>query len=198
MVFEFNPIAHQGDRLTDDEFYNFCQANPSLHIEREADGQIVFQMPSNTKTGLQNADLIAELVIWNRKAKSGLVADSSAGYTLPDTSVRAPDVSWMSRERWEALSEKEQNKFAQICPDFVIELMSDSDEKYTLYQLMLPAKMEKYGRNGVRLGWAIDPFQNQTIIYRPDHEPEPVAFTTELSGETVLPGFTLLLSNLLQ
>ncbi len=193
MVFEFNPIAHLGDRLTDDEFYDFCQANPSLHIEREADGQIVFQMPSNTKTGLQNADLIAELVIWNRKTKSGLVADSSAGYTLPDTSVRAPDVSWFGRERWDALSEKEQDKFAQICPDFVIELMSDSSEKYTL-----PKKMEKYLRNGVRLGWAIDPFEQQTIIYRPNAVPQAVSFTTELSGETVLPGFTLLLSDLLQ
>ena len=193
MVFELNRLSRQSDRLTDDEFYSFCQANRHLRIEREADGQIVFEMPSNTKTGLQNADLTIEVGIWNRKTRLGLVADSSAGYTLPDTSVRAPDVSWFSRERWDALSEGEQDKFAQICPDFVIELMSDPDERYTL-----PAKMEKYLRNGVRLGWAIDPFQNQTIIYRPDQEPETVAFTTELSGGTVLPGFTLLLSHLLQ
>ena len=192
MIFELNPIAHRGDRLTDDEFYAFCQANPSLHIEREADGQIVFHMPSNTKTGLQNADLTTELVLWNRKTKLGLVADSSAGYTLPDNSVRAPDVSWFSRERWETLSEKEQDKFAQICPDFVIELMSDSNEKYTL-----PAKMEKYLQNGVRLGWAIDPFEQQTTIYRPDATPETASFTTPLSGETILPGFILNLSELL-
>ncbi|MBC7571025.1 MAG: Uma2 family endonuclease [Spirosoma sp.] len=193
MVFEFNPIAHRGDRLTDDEFYDFCQANPSLHIEREADGQIVFQMPTNTKTGLKNADLIIDVGIWNRKTKLGVIADSSAGFTLPDTSIRAPDVSWISHDRWDALSEKEQDKFAQICPDFVIELMSDSSEQYTL-----PAKMEKYLRNGVRLGWAIDPFEQQTTIYRPDVAPETVSFTTELSGETALPGLTLLLSNLLQ
>lgn len=192
MVFELNPTARRGDRLTDDEFYDFCQANPSLHIEREADGQIVFYMPSNTKTGLQNADLTTELVLWNRKTKLGLVADSSAGYTLPDTSVRAPDVSWFSHERWDALSEQEQNKFAQICPDFVIELMSDSDEKYSL-----PKKMEKYLQNGVRLGWAIDPFEQQTIIYRPDAAPEIKAFSEILTGENVLPGFTLQLSELL-
>lgn len=192
MVFELNPIAHQSDRMTDREFYDFCQANRHLRIEREADGQILFQMPTKTRTGFHNADLIIELGIWNRKGKTGFVADSSAGFTLPDTSVRAPDVSWISRGRWDALSKEEQDRFAPVCPDFVIELMSDLDEKYTL-----PAKMEKYLRNGVRLGWVVDPFQQQTTIYRPDQEPETVPFNTELTGETVLPGFTLTLSEFL-
>ncbi|WP_198175337.1 Uma2 family endonuclease [Spirosoma telluris] len=192
MMFPLNPTIRRDDRLNDDEFYAFCQANPSLRIEREADGQIIFEMPTNTKTGLRNADLITEIVLWNRKKKLGLVADSSAGFTLPDTSVRAPDVSWISHERWNALSEKEQDKFAKICPDFVIELMSDSDEKYTL-----PAKMEKYLRNGVRLGWVIDPFSQQTTVYRPEGEIEVVNFTDILSGEAVLPDFELRLSDLL-
>lgn len=192
MMFPLNPTIRRNDRLNDDEFYAFCQANPSLRIEREADGQIIFEMPTNTKTGLRNADLITEIVLWNRKKKLGLVADSSAGFTLPDTSVRAPDVSWISHERWNALSEKEQDKFAKICPDFVIELMSDSDEKYTL-----PAKMEKYLRNGVRLGWVIDPFSQQTTVYRPEGEIEVVNFTDILSGEAVLPDFELRLSDLL-
>lgn len=192
MMFPLNPTIRRDDRLNDDEFYAFCQENPSLRIEREADGQIIFEMPTSTKTGLRNADLITELVLWNRKTKLGLVADSSAGFTLPDTSVRAPDVSWISHERWDALSEKEQDKFAKICPDFVMELMSDLDEKYTL-----PAKMEKYLRNGVRLGWVIDPFSQQTTIYRPERDPEVVSFTDILSGETILPNFELRLSDLL-
>ena len=191
MMFPLNPTTRRDDRLTDDEFYAFCQANSSLRIEREADGQVIFEMPTNTKTGLRNADLVADVVFWNRKTKLGLVADSSAGFTLPDTSVRAPDVAWISHERWTALSKHDQDKFARICPDFVIELMSDSDEKYTL-----PAKMEKYLQNGVRLGWVVDPFTQQTTIYRPDHEPEIMAFTDELSGEDILSGFTIRLSNL--
>lgn len=191
-MFPLNPTTRRDDRLTDDEFYAFCQANPSLRIEREADGQIIFEMPTNTKTGLRNADLIIEVGLWNRKAKLGLVADSSAGFTLPDTSVRAPDVSWISRERWGMLSEKDQDKFARICPDFVIELMSDSDEKYTL-----PKKMEKYLQNGVRLGWTIDPFTQQTTIYRPDRDPEVKLFAEILTGEDVLPGFELRLNDLL-
>ncbi len=192
MMFPLNPTTRRDDRLTDDEFYAFCQANATLHIEREADGQIIFEMPTNTKTGLKNADLVADVVFWNRKMKLGLVADSSAGFTLPDTSVRAPDVSWISHERWNALFEKDQDKFAKICPDFVIELMSDSDEKYTL-----PAKMEKYLQNGVLLGWVIDPFTQQTTIYQPDREPEVKSFSEILTGGDVLIGFELNLSNLL-
>lgn len=191
MMFPLNPTTRRDDRLTDDEFYAFCQANPSLRIEREADGQIIFEMPTNTKTGLRNADLVADIVIWNRKTKLGVVTDSRAGFTLPDMSIRAPDVAWISHERWDVLSEKERDKFARICPDFVIELMSDSDEKYTL-----PAKMEKYLQNGVRLGWVVNPFTKQTTIYRPDHEPEIKSFDDELSGEDVLLGFTMRLSDL--
>lgn len=86
MMFPLNPTLRRDDRLTNEEFYAFCQANPSLHIEREADGQIIFEMPNNTETGLRNADLIIEIGVWNRKTRLGLVADSSAGFTLPDTS----------------------------------------------------------------------------------------------------------------
>lgn len=159
MMFPHNPTIRRDDRLTDDEFYDFCQTNPHLRIERDDDGQIIFEMPANTKTGLRNADLITEVVLWNRETKLGLVADSSAGFTLPDTSVRTPDVSWVSNERWHAPSDQEQDKYAHVCPDFVIELMSDSDEKYTL-----PAKMEKYLQNGVRLAWMIDPFEHQNHL----------------------------------
>ena len=196
MVFPLNPTSHQNDRLTDDEFYAFCQANRHLRIERDETGQIIFQMPTNTKTGLKNADLIIEIGIWNRKSKLGLVADSSAGFTLPDTSVRAPDVAWISRERWDALSDEEQDKFARICPDFIIELIggnrcSDKDEKYTL-----PAKMEKYLQNGVRLAWMIDPFNEQTTIFRPDQPQQTKPFAEVLTGDDVLPGFALQISEL--
>ena len=192
MMFPLNPSTRPDDRLTDDEFYSFCQANPALRIEREADGQIIFEMPTNTKTRLRNADLIVEIGLWNRKAKSGLVADSSAGFTLPDRSIKTPDVSWISYERWNALSEKDRDKFANICPDFVIELMSDSDEKYTL-----PKKMEKYIQNGVRLGWIVDPFNQQTTIYRPNCEPETKAFSDTLGGDDVLVGLAVRLLDLL-
>ncbi|WP_421826938.1 Uma2 family endonuclease [Larkinella sp.] len=183
--------AYDG-RFTDDEFFEFCRQNPELRVERDEDGQIYFQMPTGTKTSIRNADLVIEIGIWNRLAKRGKVTDSNGGFTLPDTSVRAPDVAWISNERWDSVPEEDKDKFSRICPDFVIELMSDRDEKY-----WLPVKMEKYLKNGVRLAWLIDPFQQQTTIYRPDEEPETRLFTETLSGESVLPGLEVNLSTLL-
>jgi Uma2 family endonuclease len=196
MPLNLNRVAQHSDRMTDDEFYSFCQANRHLRIEREADGQIIFEIgppkrPTNTKTGLRNFDIALEVGIWNKQYKLGYATDSSGGYTLPNSAVRAPDVAWFTRERWEALAADGQEKFARICPDFVIELMSDKDEKYTL-----PKKMDEYLANGVRLGWMIDPFQQQTTVFRPDQEPETVAFSDDLTGHDVLVGFVLRLSEL--
>lgn len=192
MVLPLNPIVHKNDRLTDDEFYAFCQANPELRLERDETGQILIEMPTNTKAGFKNSALNGELYVWNKQLRLGYLADSSAGFTLPDSSVRAPDVAWISRERWDTLPADDQDKFAKICPDFIIELMSDKDEKYTL-----PTKMEKYLQNGVRLAWMIDPFLQQTTIFRPDTESAVKLFTEMLTGEDVLTGFELRLSDLL-
>ena len=191
MILPLNPTLRRDERLNDDEFFAFCQANPSLRIERDETGQIIFEMPTGLQTSVTNSALNGEVYLWNRQYTLGVVADSNGGFMLPDNSVRAPDVAWISRERWGAVTEAERKKFGHVCPDFVIELMSDTDEKYTL-----PAKMEKYLRNGVRLGWQIDPFTQQTTIYRPDQAPQVVPFTETLNGEDVLPGFTLCLPDL--
>jgi len=191
MILPLNP-ARKGEQLSDEEFYDFCQQNPHLRIERDEDGQIIFEMPPRTKTSIKNLDIAIEVGLWNRQHKLGYVTDSNGGFTLPDSSVRVPDVAWVSRERWDALSESDRDKFAKICPYFVIELMSDPDERYTL-----PAKMEKYLRNGVRLAWVIDPFEQQTTVYQPGQEPQTVPFDQPLAGGDVLPGFALTLRTLL-
>ncbi|MEZ0483171.1 Uma2 family endonuclease [Fibrella aquatica] len=191
MILPLNPVLNKDERLSDDEFFAFCQANPSLRIEREETGQIIFEMPTGINTSITNSALNGEVYLWNRQHKLGFTTDSNGGFTLPDNSVRAPDVAWISRERWALVPESDRDKFAHVCPDFVIELMSDTDEKYTL-----PAKMEKYLQNGVRLGWQIDPFTEQTTVYRPDQQPEVVPFCEVLSGGDVLPNFLLRLSDL--
>lgn len=132
-----------------------------------------------------------EVGLWNRQTRLGRVSDSNGGYTLPDTSMRAPDVAWISHERLATVSPDDLKKFAHVCPDVVIELVSESDDL-----VHLKRKMEKYLDNGVRLGWLIDPFGQQTLIYRPQQEPETKPFIDELSGEDVLPGFTLRLNEL--
>ncbi len=128
----------------------------------------------------------ADLVIWNRQTKLGKVFSSSTIFTLTKGGKRSPDVAWIANERWEALPREEQEKFARICPDFVIELRSRTDP---LTQLQ--AKMQEYLDSGLRLGWLIDPISQQVAIYRQNQEVEIVSLPTTLSGESVLPGFTL-------
>lgn len=181
----------QEGRFSDDELFAFCQMNPKLRIERDENGQIYINMPTGLESSFSNSGLTAEVYMWNRRVRLGRVCDSNGGYTLPDSSMRAPDVAWVSHERLSAVSPGELKKFAHLCPDFVIELASESDDLFHLKR-----KMDKYIANGVRLGWLIDPFGQQTFIYRPDREPETKPFADELSGEDVLPGFVLRLSQL--
>lgn len=181
----------QDGLFSDDELFAFCQMNPKLRIERDENGQIYINMPTGLESSFSNFDIGMEVGLWNRQAKSGRVSDSNGGYTLPDSSMRAPDVAWVSYERLAMVSPEELKKFAHLCPDFVIELASESDDIAHLKR-----KMDKYIANGVRLGWLIDPFGQQTLIYRPDQEPETKPFDDELSGEAVLPGFVLRLSQL--
>jgi Uma2 family endonuclease len=174
-------------QFNDDEFFDFCQANPELKFERTKDGEILVIALTGGRTGIKNSEIIAELIIWNRQAKAGTVFDSSTGFRLPNGAIRSPDAAWITRERWEALSESEQEKFPPLCPDFVVELKSDSDP--------LKAAQEKMGEwleNGCRLGWLLDPQGQKAYVYRPGKAAiEWEGFTQRLSSEDVLPGFEL-------
>ncbi len=181
------------DSMSDDEFYNFCQENDMLRVERDENKQIIIMAPTNMFTGRQNSDLSAELVNWNRKEKRGVCFDSSTGFTLPDGSVRSPDASWMTNEKANKISKEEKQKFAHVCPDFIIELKSPSDNlKY------LTGKMHKWIENGCELAWLINPDDKTVFIFRKDGTVDKLSgFNNILSGEDVLPGFELELSLLL-
>ncbi len=143
--------------------------------------------PTFSWTGKQNSGLNAQLWNWNDQTDLGLVFDSSTGFTLPNSAVRSPDVSWVSKERWEALSETQQKEeFSPLSPDFVVELRSSSDSLKKLRE-----KMQEYIDNGVRLGWLIDTTNKQVEIYRLGQDVEVLQSPTTLSGEAVLPGFVL-------
>jgi Uma2 family endonuclease len=175
-------------KLTDEQFFQFCLANKGrLRIERDENGQILLMPPTGLETGNYNATLTYWFVKWNVENNSpGKVFDSSAGFTLPDTSVKSPDVSWLSSEKWDSLSEEEKKRFSKIVPDFVLELRSESDELKPLKN-----KMEKWLENGVQLGWLIDTKNKITYIYQPDQETETKPFTADLSGENILEGFSI-------
>jgi Uma2 family endonuclease len=172
--------------MSDEEFLAFCRANPELRIEQTAEGELIVMPPAGSETGGQNFTLAGLFFIWVRADGTGKGFDSSAGFTLPNGAKRSPDVSWVRRDRWEALSPEERKRFAPICPDFVVELRSPTDDLEELQ-----AKLEEYLENGAQLGWIIDPLEQQVHIYRPG---EPVLCLEDpatVAGDPLLPGFSL-------
>ena len=172
--------------LTEEQFYNLCQDNETLRLERTAKGELLIMPPMGGKSGKREANLIMKVGIWNEQSQLGEVFSSSTGFRLPKGGERSPDVAWVSRDRWESLSDQEQEKFPPLCPDFVIELRSRTDSLSSLQDKML-----EYLDNGLRLGWLIDPQEQRVEIYRPSQPVEILALPTCLSGEDVLLGFTL-------
>ncbi len=179
--------------MTDDELFAFCAANKELRIERDEFGQLVIMSPAGGITGNLNFKLTGIFSQWVEKnVELGYGFDSATGFRLGDKSMRSPDVSWIKKEKWEALTLQDQEKFAPICPDFVIELRSKTD---SLTQLK--SKMGKWMKNGCQLGWLIDPSQQKAYVFKPDGSVLEIdGFDKKLSGEALLPGFELDLSRL--
>jgi Uma2 family endonuclease len=172
--------------MTTAEFYEFCQANRDLRIERSASGEVIIMPPAFSDTGNRNVKIVQQLANWADEDGTGEVFDSSSGFTLPNGATRSPDAAWIRQERWNGLAEEEKASFAPICPDFVVELKSSSD---TLSSLK--TKMEEYIANGALLGFLIERKPRQVRVYRPGREPEILENPDAVSGDPELPGFVL-------
>ena len=172
--------------LTDEQFWQLCQENDDLRFERSATGELIIMSPTGGNTSKRNIKINTQLDIWNSQTNLGEVFDSNCGFQLPNGSQRAPDASWISRQKWDALTLEEQDKFLPLCPDFVVELMSPSD---TLEKTR--AKMKEYMENGAKLGWLINQKKRQLEIYRQDQEVEILENPQTVSGENILPEFIL-------
>ncbi len=172
--------------FTDESFLTFCSDNRDLRLELSAQGELLIMGPATSETGRRNANLIFQLCLWAQQDGTGNCFDSSAGFTLPNGAKRSPDAAWIRRDRYEALTKDERDQFAPICPDFVIELRSKTDRR-----ARLQAKMIEYIENGAQLGWLIDPAARRVDVYRPDHEVETRDAPEQVTGDPVLPGFTL-------
>ncbi|MEL6589802.1 MAG: Uma2 family endonuclease [Bacteroidota bacterium] len=174
------------DPFTDQQLYEFCTANKELRIERDAHGQLFIMSPTGTETSFYNYDIGFELGIWNRQHQLGRISESNGGYLLPDGSMRAPDIAWISHERLNQIEPQSTKGFMKTCPDFVIELMSPNDS--------LPEaekKMNNWLANGVKLGWLIDPEKRLTSVYQATIGVQEISFEEILTGGEVLPGFEL-------
>jgi Uma2 family endonuclease len=179
--------------MTDDELFAFCAANQELRIERDENGQLILMSPTGSSTGHLNFRLTSHLGNWVQLHPNlGYGFDSSTGFRLPDGSMRSPDVSWISREKWDKISVREREKFAPVCPDFVIELASPSDSVE-----FLTKKMEAWIRNGCRLGWLIDPASVAVHVFTSEGRLIVTGRDQSVAGDPVLPGFRLELRNLL-
>jgi Uma2 family endonuclease len=175
--------------LTDEQFYQLCQNNREFNFETTAQGELIIMSPVGGESGNREAELIIDLGIWNRQTNLGYTFSSSTIFKLPNGAKRSPDAAWIRRERWEALPPEQRRKFPPIAPDFVIELRSATDDLQALRD-----KMQEYMDAGVQLAWLINPQQQQVEIYRQGQPVEIRNLPTELSGETLLPGFNLSLS----
>ncbi|MBI3245310.1 MAG: Uma2 family endonuclease [Deltaproteobacteria bacterium] len=176
----------QAAHLSDAQFLQLCRENPELHIEMNARGELVIMPPTGMKTGFRNSTLNFLLAGWSKEDDTGISFDSSTMFTLPNGARRSPDASWIGRERWEVLTEEQQEGIGPFCPDFVVELRSPSDRLPVLQE-----KMQEYLDNGARLGWLIDPLEKRVHVYRPAHAVEVLDDPESLSGDPVLPGFVL-------
>ena len=176
----------QAAKLTDEQFALLCQENPELRLELTAQHELMIMPPTGSKTGWRNSRITQRLANWAETDGTGLVFDSSTGFTLPNGAKFSPDSSWVRRERWDALTEAQQDSFAPLCPDFVIELLSQQDRLAVLQE-----KMQEYVENGAQLGWLIDPLEKRVHIYRPDQSVEVLDDQASLDGEPVFPGFAL-------
>ena len=182
-------VLHLGpalQRMSDHEFFVFCQLNQDLRFERTSDGDLIIMPPTGGETGRRNFTLIGLFNTWVEKDDTGIGFDSSTGFLLPNGAKRSPDLAWVKKSRWEALTDEEREEFPPLCPDFVVELRSKSDSIYALQ-----SKMEEYIENGAQLGWLIDAFEKRVYIYRPGEKVCCIDNSEMISGDLVLSGFVL-------
>ena len=182
LVVRFRPAVPWNDT----QLFNFCQQNEVLRIEQTAEGEVIIMPPVGGEGSHRNFNLYGPFAAWGERMGGGRFFDSSGGFKLPNGGMRSPDLSWIKQERLDKLTAKQKKQFLPLCPDFVVELRSQSDRLS-----MLQEKMAEYLANGARLGWLIDPLEKQVFVYRPGAPVEHLKEPATLSGEPVLAGFTL-------
>ena len=182
-VIHFGPMLKN---VSDDDFFEFCRINRDWRIERTSNGEVILMAPTGGEGGSRNFYLTGTFFGWVIADGTGKGFESSTGFILPNGATRSPDVAWVKLSRWNALTEKEQKKFPPLCPDFVVELRSETDSLPDLQ-----AKMGEYVDNGAELGWLLDPFEKKVYIYRPGAEVECLDNPEAVRGAPLLAGFVL-------
>lgn len=168
------------------EFERFACTYPDLRMELTANGKVTIMAPAGGGSDRRNLKASAQLELWAEQNGTGVAFGPTAGFVLPSGAIRSPDAAWLEMERWNALTTEQQERFLPLCPAFVLELMSPTDSLPETQE-----KMREYQPNGARLGWLLVPRLKRVEVYRPQQPVQILADPDELSGENVLPGFTL-------
>ncbi len=179
--------------FTDDQFFEFCQLNDNLKIERLSTGEIMIMALTGGETGINNSELNAEFVFWNRSKNTGKVFDSSTGFKLPNGATYSPDVAWVNKDRWENIPKEQRKKFVPFAPDFLCELLSNINQRN-----YVKSKVQEFIENGSRLGWVIDPFEKVTYVYRPSLEVVEIPFDQLIYGGRVLEGLEIRMADIME
>ena len=186
------PLRFKPDTpMSDDELMRFCAANDVLRVERDANGEILVMTPAGSRTGRKNTAIISALDAWAETDGRGYAFDSNTGFTLPDGSMRSPDAAWVEATRWDTMSDEDKDRFSPLCPDFIIELRSQSDSLPAL-----EAKMMQWIANGAQVAWLIDPERQAVVIYRPGQPPEVHHHPTSVQGDGIVAGFELVMARI--
>jgi Uma2 family endonuclease len=175
--------------MSDEELMRFSRENRPYRMERETNGEILIMTPTGYKTGTINRRVIQALGIWADHDGRGQVCDSDTGFKLPNGAVRAPDTAWVSDRRWNELTEAEQEGYAPLCPEFVIELVSPSDRIENVKKKIV----DEWIANGTELAWLIEPKTRRVTVYRPGQEPEVHEDPTSVQGTGCVAGFELMM-----
>jgi len=182
----FLPATLTAEPMTDAEFTAFCAEHPDLNFEMSAEGELIVMAPTHSDTGASNFEVATQLGTWARKNRRGIGCDSSTGFVLPNGARRSPDASWTLKSRVQQLGSAKRKAFWHLCPDFVIEVKSDTDRLKTVQK-----KMREYLEQGAQLGWLINPDDKTVEIYRPNGEVGKRTGIDKLEGEGPVAGFVL-------
>ncbi len=152
-------------------------------FEITAQGELKIMAPTGVPGGLFELEMAAAVLDWSHE-HGGWASGATACFVMPDGALLGPDASWISQERWDALSDEARRPFAAIVPDFLVEIVSPSNRGRELAY-----KVRRYLEGGARLVVVIHP-PNRTVAYhRPGVDPEVREDPEIIDGGDVLPGF---------
>ena len=163
-----------------------CEAHLDYQLEL-VEGKVIIRGPSDIVSSEIGAEFGRLLGNWVKPRKLGRVFESSGGFILPNSDLRAPDVSFVTASRLK----QSKRYFAELVPDLVVEIKSQSDRLKPLRE-----KIQSFIELGAKVGILIDPDKRTVTIYTPTAEPVVLRDSDTISIPELLPGWEIAVTEL--